>query len=345
MSNYTISNDGTEENPIVLQAYTGERAIIDGLLTVSGDYVRLDKLEHKSTGWTEGREPGAGVKPQILNVSGDNCEIINCIMHDGAQGIGWFGQGGTMHGCLLYHNGYKSDGTPQGHGAYVQNNTPRKTVKHNIVVDNFGWGFHCWSNDQDKIHRITLDGNIAFCNGSLWPDTFPNFSMVNTMQAEEELTARNNCTYQPAGEDTQNAIGQTAATDVTYDNNYTPEHTELGGVANFLSNIGNYDGPAIDNTYKLFANDYDPNRAHLAIYNQAEAASVAVDVSAIFDNDDTIYVHNAQDYFSDIQELVVSGGEIEIDMQADNRTVETPYAWDAPATSFPLFGAFVLVKQ
>lgn len=344
--NFTASYDGTALNPVVISAYTGELPVIDGQFVVDGDYIRLLGIEFKrTTGWTEGREPGAGAKPTHLTVNGDGCEIVNCIMHDGSNGISWWGQGGTMYGCLLYHNGYKSDGTPQGHGAYIQNNTPRKTAKHNILVDNFGWGFHCWSNDQNKVHRITLDGNIAYNNGSLFWTFAPNFTVTNTAQAEQALTVQNNCTYQPAGETTQNAVGQSAAVDVTFTNNYTPEHTETGGVANFLANSGNYDGPDIGNQVFVIPNEYDTSRAHVAIYNQAEANTVDVDVSAVFDNDDVIDCHNAQDYSGDVQTLTVTAGVITINMQAANRTVATPYGWTAPAKSFPQFGAFVLVRQ
>jgi hypothetical protein len=49
--------------------------------------------------------------------------------------------------------------------------------------------------------------------------------------------------------------------------------------------------------------------------------------------------------WQDVQELTVAGdGTITVDMQAANRSVATPIAWDAPATTFPEFGCFVLQK-
>ena len=350
--NYTAGNDGTLANRIAISAYTGEKPVINGTLSITGDYVTITGIEIKNTGWTEGREstqagaPWEIATPNILIPSGDNIEMINCILHDGSQGAGWFGQGGTMYGCLIYHNGLKSTASPQGHGVYPQNNTPRKTLKHNIIFDNFGWGVHGYTSDVGKQHRITLDGNIIFNNGSVFGAAYPNFTLENTAEAEAELTVINNLTYQPAGEATQNAIGNSAATDVTFTDNYTPEHTEVGGVANFLANSGNYDGASgIGDQVFVIANDYDATRCHVAIYNQAEAATVDVDVSAVYSNGDTIKVYNVQDYPNDVQTLTVTLGVITVNMQAANRTVAAPYGWTAPAKSFPQFGAFVAVKQ
>jgi len=47
-----------------------------------------------------------------------------------------------------------------------------------------------------------------------------------------------------------------------------------------------------------------------------------------------------QDYFNDIQVLPIKGGVVGIDMV--HRTVSSPVGWNAPASTFPQFGAFVL---
>lgn len=96
----------------------------------------------------------------------------------------------------------------------------------------------------------------------------------------------------------------------------------------------------------LFGNVYDINRAQLAIINkQALADNVAVDVSSLFNDGDTITARNVQDYWGDTQSLVVSGGNITVNMQAVNRTVATPQGWTPPASTFPTFGCFVLERN
>lgn len=351
ITNLAVSLAGVSGKPLLVKAYAGESPVIDGGITLSGGYIRFQGIRFTNSGWTNRESAQVGDTPGDLETfnnviaTGSGLEFINCRFDNGRQGIGWYGQGGMMYGCLVQHNGWKSPGTQQGHGIYVQNNTPRKTIKNTIVVDNFGWGIHGWSNDQNKVHRITLDGIIAYNNGSPSGLTVPNFSLVNMAQVEQELTVINSRTYQPTGENTQNAVGASAATDVTFDNNYTPEHTELGGVATFLSKTGNYDGPAIGNEVSVVPNEYDTERAHVAIYNQAEANTVDVDVSAVFDNGDVIDVHNAQDYDDDVQQLMVAAGVVTVNMQAANRTVASPYGWTAPPKSFPQFGAFILVRQ
>jgi len=58
----------------------------------------------------------------------------------------------------------------------------------------------------------------------------------------------------------------------------------------------------------------------------------------------SILRRNVQDYWNDTQTLDITAGHITVNMQAVNRTVETPVGWTAPATTFPQFGAFVLEK-
>jgi hypothetical protein len=94
----------------------------------------------------------------------------------------------------------------------------------------------------------------------------------------------------------------------------------------------------------LRGNEHDTNRANLVIYNQAEADTIDVDVSAIFGQSGTVQARNVQDYFVDIQTLTITAGVITVNMQAANRTVATPVQWTAPATTFPLFGCLVLTK-
>ena len=93
-------------------------------------------------------------------------------------------------------------------------------------------------------------------------------------------------------------------------------------------------------------NEYDTDRGQLAVYNWDLSDTVSVDVSSIYNVDDVIKAHNAQDYDGDVQSLVVApDGTLTIDMQAANRSVEAPVGWAAPATTFPQFGTFVLERQ
>ncbi|HEU4340992.1 MAG TPA: hypothetical protein VFU31_05425, partial [Candidatus Binatia bacterium] len=102
---------------------------------------------------------------------------------------------------------------------------------------------------------------------------------------------------------------------------------------------------AVPGAAYLRANAYDATRANLTIFNGSQANTIEVDVSSIYPNGTQVQAINVQDYFNDIQNLTVAAGKITVNMQAENRTIAAPQGWTAPATVFPSFGCFVLVKQ
>jgi hypothetical protein len=95
----------------------------------------------------------------------------------------------------------------------------------------------------------------------------------------------------------------------------------------------------------VIPNTYDASRCHVAVYNYSLADTVTVDVSGVYSSDEVVKVHQAQDYFNDIQTLTVSqAGTIAIDMRAEVHTVELPYASTEAIDPLmcPLYGAFVV---
>jgi hypothetical protein len=102
----------------------------------------------------------------------------------------------------------------------------------------------------------------------------------------------------------------------------------------------------------LRRNRYDPNRAHIIVYNWNQANTVAVDVSSVLSPGDAYELRNVQDYFGDIQTGSYSGSPITINMTG--RTRVKPIGYDNVSTwyhdplwsgTFPKFGAFVLIKR
>jgi len=125
---------GTEANPIVYMPWNGERAIIDGSITTNGDSVYWIEIEVTNT--------GAYVTSGIQIGGGDDVRIINCIIHDlanGSNGIGGWsvGSGHIFYGCNIW--GCSPDEEdPHGHGIYAQNEEEygAKTIRHCIIHDN-----------------------------------------------------------------------------------------------------------------------------------------------------------------------------------------------------------------
>lgn len=82
-------------------------------------------------------------------------------------------------------------------------------------------------------------------------------------------------------------------------------------------------------------------------YNWDLDDSVVVDLSTVtgLSIGDTVSVKNVQDLFVDIVELVLDADKkITVDMRAVNHTVAAPVLWDAPVTTFPEFGCFIIEK-
>lgn len=340
------SLNGTAEIPITIQSYPGEWAAINGYFQVNGSYITFKNIEFCYDGWTGRESTQTGSNPNdipspTLNHRSPGTKFINCVIHDlRSPYIGVEAIGAEFYGCVSYHNGWAAPDRGHGHNIYMHNtNTTRMVIKDCIFFDNFGWGIHCYSGTNEELYYIDFIGNTSFCSGSL-DLSRPDFLIGSEGGPSRFCTISNNMTYEGSRglEFYGSGAELTALTD-----NYMPNGKDTPYTADAES--GNYWGAAIGNQVFLRANDYDPNRANLTVYNQAESNTVSVDVSAIYSNGDVLTVRNVQDYFVDIQTLTITGGSITVDMQAINRTVATPVGWTAPATTFPTFGCFVLEKQ
>ncbi len=89
-------------------------------------------------------------------------------------------------------------------------------------------------------------------------------------------------------------------------------------------------------------NEYESGRANITIYNWSKANSVNVNVSGVLGVGDSYELRSAQDYFGDVTTGTYSGGSISIPMTG--RSVATPVSGPAGISTFPEFGAFVIMK-
>jgi len=94
------------------------------------------------------------------------------------------------------------------------------------------------------------------------------------------------------------------------------------------------------------ANQYEPGRANIIVYNWAQQSTVSVDVSALLRMGDRYVVHNAQDFYgTPVASGVYTGGPLQLPMVSI--TPPSPLgiapAQPAPVTG-PTFNVFVLMK-
>ena len=196
---FSFSGTGTPTAPIVIRNYNGERAHLDlgGVSTVAStinletasQYVWLWGLEASFSGGMRvsaqsgsyptdlGRSTGGAFSNQ-----GSYNKIINCIAHDGGNGIqDQSGAVGTeLYGNIVSNNGWDGTDRGHGHGIYYQNpQTVLKNLKDNIVFNNFGYNFHAYGTST-RVDYLAHQGNVAMNGG--YADTFtpggsrsPNF--------------------------------------------------------------------------------------------------------------------------------------------------------------------------
>ena len=121
--------------------------------------------------------------------------LINLVVHDQAQGFGFWsqGEGGEISGCLIYYNGWSGPDRPHGHGIYTQNERGTKRIADNLIFNNFGYGIQAYGSDKASLKGFDIDGNICFDNGCMVDplDRSPGI-LVGGGTPAERIVVRNN---------------------------------------------------------------------------------------------------------------------------------------------------------
>ena len=286
---FQVTLAGTEAAPIQVRGAVGERVTIlnCGIALVKGaDYVWLRDLElagdlpveqrvtPQTGSWPTGFAGSGG-----LSVSaGRGCKFINLVIHDNVLGgVGWWVEStdGEMHGCILYNNGWKAPDRTHGHGIYVQNRTGVKTIS-NCILTVPAWGgsytMHAYGSKNAYVDNFVIEDNIAYERGPF---------LVGGGRPSNHIRIARNYLH-----------GVNLQIGMTTENEDCEVRDNV--VANGKISINNYKQVVDEGNVRelpaskaiLLPNKYDPGRAHLAIYNGARAAEVAVDVSRVLKGGD-----------------------------------------------------------
>jgi hypothetical protein len=181
---FTSTLIGTPSDPIIVQQYPGERAIIDGgdsgtvsILTVTGsntwywgfEIMSSDPRRVSAETGSYANDIGRGTAVSIAQspTTGSGLKFINMIVHDAAGGFGLWKEGinAEVYGSIVYYNGWTAPDRGHGHGIYVQNDSGSKRIVDNIVFSNFSHGMQAYGSDTAPINNITVQGNTFFTNG------------------------------------------------------------------------------------------------------------------------------------------------------------------------------------
>jgi hypothetical protein len=295
-------------------------------------------------------------------------KLINCIIHDnigGGIGTTVDAVGSEIYGCLSYYNGWQGSDQGHGHGLYLQNSNPNPIqIIDSMLFANYALGAQATGSTTGLADYVVFEGNAIFENSVLATSAQMNFLIGTYVGAEQGAILRSNTVYDLPGKATtiDSYLGYSGGTvDAVFQDNYFATAVMLGTASGltmtgnqFLGNTFGFSSSTYpSNTYgnqptsgtKVIVrpNQYESGRANLIIYNWGQANTVTVDISSIgLSSGDTYELHNAQDFYGDILTGTYTGGAIAVPMTG--HTVAAPTSHAAPASTFPKFGAFVLVR-
>ncbi len=378
---------GSASAPIIVRNYQDERVIIDGGTgSDPGHFVGQSAIYvGGSDTWYWGLEvmssslqrtvTEAGSAPSDLNrsysyyIEGPRTRVINNIVHDAAQGFGFWTPAvdAELYGNLVYYNGWEGPDRGHGHGMYVQNDTGLKYIANNFVFKNYGWGLHAYT-QGGRINNIMTDGNTFFESGILSTQGRTLDMLHGGFQIAQNPMLFNNGTYMPQSSGSALGLGYVAGCDrPTVEGNYFVAQSAVSLSVDCLhktinNNLfygtapGGMSSDLPDNTYTTSAptsnvvllrpNTYEPDKTYMTIYNWEQLDSVYVDVSNNLEINDTYEIRDVQDYFgTPIAAGTYLGGNIEVPLSLTS--VTELIGSDAPVapTHTPKeFGTFILVK-
>ncbi len=306
---------------------------------------------------------------------GAEINLINCVLHDLNQAIIIASSYNVLiYGCVIYNIGW-AEWPGGGHGVYASNQseTASHVLKHNIIAPGYAFGIHSYQSGGWNYNAQIIE-NIAFCAGELLNTPSCNILLGCDGAAWpiDGVISGNACYHRSfAAGGVGIRLGQGAAGSQScavtgnycaggqypfmfigdnWGENTVKQNTFVGtpyNAAYFLDNTTLADFPATGSKVFVYPNEYETGRAHVAIFNWSGGASATVDLSTVtgLSVGDDVTFANAQGLFVDIQTLTLDENmQVSVDMQAANRTVTAPQGADAPATTAPRFGAWLVRK-
>lgn len=303
---FVVALEGTAEQPIHIRPLPGERVTIDGGLSIDppSNYLWIWELEILvSENFTMPRrveEPGS--HPQSygrpwggLNIyTGKGCKYIHLVIHDNAQGVS-FWRGATdseLYGCIIYDNGWDAPDRGHGHAVYTQNETGVKTIADCIMTGGFSHTMHAYGSPRAFVHNYLIEGNIAYNAGRF---------LVGGEGPAKGIRVLRNFLYR-----VNMQIGYTAPENEDCE---VRDNVIVDGNLSIIrfrqaTNVGNLVLPPksprpTDKPWlvELRPSKYDPNRAHLVIFNWAQKPAVFVDFRPWLRPGERFELKDPRDYF------------------------------------------------
>lgn len=166
---------GKEHAPVIVRAYPGERAILDGrdasaesVLTINGEWTWYWGLEIMNSDPNRGKAETRSTNPANrgtgLDIFGPGIKIINCVVHDAGSGMGWWKPSvdSEVYGTILFNNGWQGQSRASGPGIYTQNATGQKLLRDIILFNSYWSGLQLYGSANSQLNNYRLEGNVNF---------------------------------------------------------------------------------------------------------------------------------------------------------------------------------------
>lgn len=378
--NLGSSLNGTASKPIIVRNYNNERVIIDGASTYMpvveayGSYTWYWGLEVINSDPDRvidesGSNPGSNPRGIGFYVFGPGTRFINNIVHDTAQGFGFWSpaENAELYGNVVYYNGWEAPDRGHGHGIYAQNNTGLKYIANNLVFKNFGFGLHVYT-QGGQINNIYTQQNTFFSSGMPSSDVYIQNILHGGYQVAQNAILIGNMTYFPRAHGNGINIGYAVGcNNATAKNNYTVASTAFTFSPNCLRTdfknntiYGSIPGgmdtaysenqyfsasPPTDNSVFVVNNKYENDKSYVTIYNWQNLDEVPVNPGSALQVNDTYAVYDVENYFGlPIATGTFNGTSIKVPMTSTAVADTVGVTPTAPTHSSIEFGSFLLKK-
>lgn len=312
---------GRAGRPIAVRGAPGQHAVVEGGFT-------FGKEATSAHVWLMDMELKGCHSDGVDLYGGSDCKLINLVLHDNRQGIGaWVGALNTeIYGCLIYDNGYppqKAGDRWHGHCIYSQNRSGQGTkVISNCIMSTKGDG-------QFTVHLYTQGG---FVDNYLVTENicYDGYGfLIGGIKTGRDLRMVRNYLY-----DIQHVwfgnpwIAEIKASNVNgemrdnvivnpYWGAMVYRFEKLAAIGNLVVNKPNQELKASLVVHKpdgardvrppmprptgvkavLLPNKYDPDRAHLAVFNWDKAPKVTTSFAGFLNAGQSFRLMNPKDFY------------------------------------------------
>src|SRR5438105_1367090 len=352
--------NGRSGAPVVVRAYPGEHAVIDGVNTtsdnfvVAGSYTVLWGLEFTNTAPSRNTTiiDHSYRADQIVNFASHN-KYINLIVHDG--GTGFYGYSNyadvEIYGGVWYNIGWQAPDRGHGHALYLKADAGPLVIRDNVVFNQYGYGLHIYTNTGDGLlNNIRAEGNVSFDNGTLASTgTSANIGNLGEPLANN-LAMVSNMTYMAPSLTGENLkLGSGVGLNAT--NNYVVGGDGLtqGTWSGSVVNTGNRTLPAgrTSQAATVFVrpNSYERGRANVVVYNWDGQGAVSVDLSGVLNAGDRYEIRNVQNLrAAPIASGTFGGGSVSIPMGGVNAPTPVGLGTSPAPRTGPYFDVFIVTR-